>query len=85
MMLCNGPEVPAWDPQVYLQHYPDSVTAINLKACNHFRLYNGKAAEAELAVLKESTSSAYTYVRGHSQNLNSELAGLFHSLLLPCV
>ena len=87
--------------QVYLQHYPDSVTAINLKACNHFRLYNGnldpshslhvssirgglyafprvfsgkdaplnraricppgKAAEAELAVLKDSTSSAYTY------------------------
>lgn len=27
--------------------------AINLKACNHFRLYNGKAAEAELKVLKE--------------------------------
>ena len=23
----------------------------NLKACNHFRLYNGKAAEAELKVL----------------------------------
>lgn len=45
---------------VYLQHYPDSVTAINLKACNHFRLYNGKAAEAELQVLKESTSSAYS-------------------------
>ena len=45
---------------VYLQHYPDSVTAINLKACNHFRLYNGKAAEAELQVLKESSSSAYT-------------------------
>ena len=30
---------------VYLQHYPDSAIAINLKACNHFRLYNGKAAE----------------------------------------
>jgi intraflagellar transport protein 56 len=30
---------------VYLQHFPDSAIAINLKACNHFRLYNGKAAE----------------------------------------
>jgi intraflagellar transport protein 56 len=35
---------------VYLQAHPDSSTAINLKACNHFRLYNGKAAEAELKV-----------------------------------
>lgn len=35
---------------VYLQAFPDSPTAINLKACNHFRLYNGKAAEAELKV-----------------------------------
>ena len=30
---------------VYLQQFPDSAVAINLKACNHFRLYNGKAAE----------------------------------------
>lgn len=30
---------------VYLQSIPDSTTALNLKACNHFRLYNGKAAE----------------------------------------
>jgi intraflagellar transport protein 56 len=34
----------------YLQAQPDSATAVNLKACNHFRLYNGKAAEAELKV-----------------------------------
>ena len=26
---------------------------MNLKACNHFRLYNGKAAEAELMTLAE--------------------------------
>ena len=38
---------------VYLNAYPDSAVAINLKACNHFRLYNGKAAEAELKVLTE--------------------------------
>lgn len=30
---------------VYLQSMPDSTIALNLKACNHFRLYNGKAAE----------------------------------------
>lgn len=30
---------------VYLQNIPDSTTALNLKACNHYRLYNGKAAE----------------------------------------
>lgn len=35
---------------VYLQAYPDSPHAVNLKACNNFRLYNGKAAEAELKV-----------------------------------
>lgn len=38
---------------VYLQQFPDSPIAINLKACNHFRLYNGKAAEAELKVLSD--------------------------------
>ncbi len=38
---------------VYLQSFPDSPLGINLKACNHFRLYNGKAAEAELKVLSE--------------------------------
>ena len=36
---------------VYLQAHPDSAIGVNLKACNHFRLYNGKAAEAELKVL----------------------------------
>merc|ERR1711959_421399 len=39
---------------VYLQTYPDSAVAINLKACNHFRLYNGKAAAAELKTLSEA-------------------------------
>merc|ERR1719395_172638 len=37
----------------YLQANPDSSIAVNLKACNHFRLYNGKAAEAELKVLQD--------------------------------
>mmetsp|Transcript_15217 Transcript_15217/g.20091 ORF Transcript_15217/g.20091 Transcript_15217/m.20091 type:complete len:563 (+) Transcript_15217:223-1911(+) len=38
---------------VYIQAHPDSAVAINLKACNHFRLYNGKAAEAELKALSD--------------------------------
>jgi intraflagellar transport protein 56 len=38
---------------VYLQAYPSSAVAMNLKACNNFRLYNGKAAEAELRVLSD--------------------------------
>merc|ERR1711904_642791 len=43
--------------QVYLQAHPESVVAVNLKACNIFRLYNGQAAEAELKVLLEKTGS----------------------------
>ena len=68
---------------VYLQHFPDSAIAINLKACNHFRyyfycpfsqfklpimitnspcrLYNGKAAEAELKSLQEQTTGSFTF------------------------
>lgn len=38
---------------VYLQAHPESALGVNLKACNHFRLYNGKAAEAELKVLAD--------------------------------
>jgi len=46
---------------VYLQAHPDSAVAVNLKACNHFRLYNGRAAEAELKVLTD---------QGHDLNTN---------------
>ncbi|XP_067936520.1 intraflagellar transport protein 56-like isoform X1 [Watersipora subatra] len=49
--------------QVYLQQHPDSAVAINLKACNHFRLYNGKAAEAELKSLQEVASASFTYAQ----------------------
>lgn len=38
---------------VYLQSIPDSTIALNLKACNHFRLYNGKAAEVQLDILAD--------------------------------
>jgi len=33
---------------VYLQAFPGSSVAYNLKACNHCKLFNGKAAEAEI-------------------------------------
>ncbi|XP_053202718.1 intraflagellar transport protein 56-like isoform X2 [Panonychus citri] len=48
---------------IYLQHYPDSVTAINLKACNHYRLYNGKAAENELRQLIDNSSPSFAYAK----------------------
>lgn len=38
-----------------------SATAVNLKACNHFRLYNGKAAEAELKSLQETASPSFSF------------------------
>eukprot|EP01135_Chromosphaera_perkinsii_P009978 Nk52_evm13s1992 gene=Nk52_evmTU13s1992 len=46
---------------VYLQHYPDSAIAINLKACNHFKLYNGKTAEVELKGLMEMASQGLEF------------------------
>ena len=41
----------------YLQANPDSAVALNLKACNQFRLYDGKAAEAELGPLTKDAVS----------------------------
>lgn len=46
--------------QVYLQKYPDSAIAINLKACNHFRLYDGNAAQTEMKQLIEKISSSFS-------------------------
>lgn len=34
--------------EVYLAKYRDSTIAINLKACNRFRLFNGRIAEQEI-------------------------------------
>ena len=31
--------------RLYLAKHPDSVYSINIKACNHYKLYNGAAAE----------------------------------------
>ncbi|XP_005110847.2 intraflagellar transport protein 56 [Aplysia californica] len=48
---------------VYLQQFQDSAIALNLKACNHFRLYNGKAAEAELKALQEMASPSFQFAQ----------------------
>ena len=42
---------------MYLGLHPDSVVGINLKACNHYQLYNGKAAEAELKALQNTATT----------------------------
>ncbi|BBN20111.1 intraflagellar transport protein 56 [Marchantia polymorpha subsp. ruderalis] len=38
----------------YLQVCPDSALAMNLKACNNFKLFNGKAAEADMKALENA-------------------------------
>ncbi|XP_061377263.1 intraflagellar transport protein 56 isoform X2 [Danaus plexippus] len=43
---------------IYLAQYPTSTVAGNLKACNLFKLYNGKAAENEL---KQISSEQHTF------------------------
>ena len=42
---------------VYLPQHPDSAVAVNLKACNSFRLYNGKSAAQELKILEDAGRS----------------------------
>ncbi|CAG0905194.1 unnamed protein product, partial [Darwinula stevensoni] len=45
-----------------LAGYPnDSLIVMNLKACNHFRLYNGKAAEQEIRPLLDRPSKTFQY------------------------
>ena len=44
--------------QPYIAAHPDSATAMNLKACNHYKLYDGKAAEAELKPVIDSLHSS---------------------------
>ena len=46
---------------VYLGLNPESITAVNLKACNHYQLYNGKAAEAELKALTNASKSGKVF------------------------
>ena len=46
---------------VYLGLNPDSIVGVNLKACNHYQLYNGKAAEAELKSLQNSSTTGNVF------------------------
>jgi len=46
---------------VYLHNTPSSIIAVNLRACNHFKLYNGKAAEGELKQLTDLAHSRFTF------------------------
>eukprot|EP00879_Flechtneria_rotunda_P009429 GHRR01009871.1.p1 GENE.GHRR01009871.1~~GHRR01009871.1.p1 ORF type:complete len:458 (+),score=143.98 GHRR01009871.1:1-1374(+) len=46
--------------QVYLNAFPHSPLAVNLKACNAFRLLNAKAAEAVLKGLSDMTGGKHT-------------------------
>ncbi|KAH7699620.1 tetratricopeptide repeat protein 26-like protein, partial [Aphelenchoides avenae] len=47
----------------YLAEFPDSPISVNLKACNHYRLYNNKAAENELKALKNLIASELSFAK----------------------
>ena len=47
----------------YMSVHPDSVMANNLKACNNYRLYSGKAAEADLKALMDQTTHGFLFGR----------------------
>lgn len=48
---------------VYLNHHPDSTIAINLKACNRFRLFNGRAAEQEIKNIADNGTFGADLIR----------------------
>lgn len=47
----------------YLKKHPDSATTLNLRACNHFRLFNGKEAEQQLQELQNMASPSFEYAQ----------------------
>ena len=47
----------------YIQAHPTSIMAANLKSCNYYRLYNGKAAEAELRILLDAIPPSFDFGR----------------------
>lgn len=49
--------------QVYLEKYPYSAIANNLKACNEFKMYSGKSAQHILQDLNSQSSSQYQFCR----------------------
>ncbi|VDK74060.1 unnamed protein product [Onchocerca ochengi] len=49
--------------QIYLNENPYSAVAINLRACNHYKLYNGKTAAKELQKLQNGKASGVIFVK----------------------
>jgi len=48
----------------YLSKFPDSASALNLRACNHFRVFDGPRADADLQLLADKLqSSAHAFGR----------------------
>mmetsp|Transcript_35666 Transcript_35666/g.93234 ORF Transcript_35666/g.93234 Transcript_35666/m.93234 type:complete len:414 (+) Transcript_35666:582-1823(+) len=47
----------------YQESHPDSATTMNLAACNHFRLFNGKEAENQLNELQKMASPSFEYAQ----------------------
>ena len=50
----------------YLQAHPDSPIALNLRACNYFRQYDGRGAEKELKNIKNPQGNMSALVK-HNQ------------------
>eukprot|EP00300_Choanocystis_sp_HF-7_P018619 c2008_g1_i1.p1 GENE.c2008_g1_i1~~c2008_g1_i1.p1 ORF type:complete len:563 (+),score=134.48 c2008_g1_i1:120-1808(+) len=48
---------------LYLAEHPDSAVALNLKACNHFRLYDGHAAETEIRRLEDVATASFKFAQ----------------------
>lgn len=44
----------------YVHQHTDSIVATNLKACNYYKLYNGKAAEVYIAERLSPSSQTHT-------------------------
>lgn len=47
----------------YLAVFPNSPTAVNLKACNQYRIYHRKEAEQELRKLKHLTENELNFAK----------------------
>ena len=66
--------------QPYIAQHPDSATAMNLKACNHYKLYDGKAAETELKPIIDTLTSTSTAAANSSHTLENDI--LRHNLVV---
>ena len=60
----------------YLQQHPCCAAAINLKACNLFKLYTGQAAEAEIKVQHIIAGSNHTIFACTSFGVSKWVLGL---------